>query len=123
KPLLEQLELDKKNKRTLLAVVAPDGTMIADPGLTREMADAARHDGATTTVTANGQEFMVQSVAMNGVEGQGEIARVIMARKLDGVLQLFPGARLVFALATIGMLLIAVATALRARAISGARIA
>ena len=49
-------------------------------------------------------------------------ARVVMARRIDTVLSLFPGARLVFALALVGCVLLAIATAIRARQVTDARV-
>jgi len=46
----------------------------------------------------------------------------VMARPLDGVLSLFPGARIVFALTAFGALVLATAAYLRARSITHGRV-
>jgi len=53
---------------------------------------------------------------------QGEqYARVVMARRYDAVLSLFPGARTVFAIALILAIALGIGTAWRARQVVGAR--
>ena len=65
----------------------------------------------------------IQTVGnMHGLDGKDTIAHVVMARPLSGVLSLFPGARLVFALTMLGALGLAAATFMRARQITGARV-
>jgi len=118
-PLLDELHLDEK---TVLALVSPDGTSIANTGLSDVLVGAAPRSGDIANVSDRGHVYQVQSRAIHGFDGATEIARVVMARKLDGVLQLFPGASLVFALAALAALGVAVATAMRARQITGARV-
>jgi hypothetical protein len=116
--LLDQLRLDDKS---LLALVGPDGTIVGDEGISKRLVAAAPLN-ATATVSDRGRDWEVQALSVRGLEGRGEIARVVMARKLDGVLTLFPNARLVFALAALAALAGAVATAMKARQITGARV-
>jgi hypothetical protein len=52
-----------------------------------------------------------------------EIGEVVMARPIDGVLMLFPHARLLFAIAALLAVALAIATLTRARQITGARAA
>ena len=49
------------------------------------------------------------------------IGRLVMAQRMDGVLQLFPNARMVFAIGALAMLGLALGTSLKARRITGAR--
>jgi len=117
--LLDEIHLDEK---TLLAIVSPDGTSISNEGLSQALVGAAPRSGDIANVTDGGHIYQVQSRGVHGFDGTTEIARVVMARQLDGVLQLFPGASLVFALAALAALGVAVATAMRARQITGARV-
>ena len=119
KQLLDDVRLDDQ---TLLALVAPDGTSIADDKMPAGLvAEATRH-GDVAEVTVAGETYQVQSRPVRGLEGQGTIAHVVMARPLDGVLSLFPGARLVFAFTAVGALALALWTFWRARRFTGARI-
>ena len=116
KQLLDDIALDKQ---TLLALVAPDGTAIGEvpPALIK-----AAPPGAMAELRAGDRTYQVQSLPVAGLTGQGTIAHVVMARPLDGVLSLFPGARLVFAITTIIALALALTTFVRARQITLARI-
>ncbi|MGE0398182.1 MAG: protein kinase [Kofleriaceae bacterium] len=69
--------------------------------------------------------YQVRSIVVANplVQGGEPIGRLVMARKMDSVLSLFPHARTVFAFATLAAILVALATALRARRITGARAA
>ena len=115
--LLDQIALDKQ---TSLALVALDGTAIGE--LPPALIAGAPADEQSTEVRASGRTYQVQSLPMMGLAGQGTIAHVVMARPLDGVLSLFPGARLVFALTAIGALLLSATTYLNARHLANARI-
>ncbi len=115
--LLDEIALDKQTK---LALVALDGTAIGD--LPAALVTGAPADDESVELRVDGQLYQVQSLPMNGLAGQGTIAHVVMARPLDGVLSLFPGARLVFALATIASLLLAATTYANARKLTNARI-
>ena len=123
---------------TLLALAAPDGTFVSpnnempasvvETGLAEYAAEPVRriHD-----VTADGVAYQVQVVEIfDTPEAKGiaaaaaaprrPIAKVVMARKLSGVLSgLFPGARIVFLFATAIALAGALATMLRARRLTG----
>ena len=114
--LLKHLDLDPE---TRLALVAPDGTAIGD--LPTALLDAAH--GGITQVAHGGDEYQVQERDVPGLEGQPPIGRVVMARKIGGVLSLFPGSRVVFAVATLLSLALAGFAAWRARRITHARIA
>lgn len=117
--VLEELRLDDK---TLLAIIGNDGTTVSDSDLPPSLVTAAPRDGGIATVTHAGHSFQIQSRALHGLDGTGQIARVVMARRLDGVLQLFPNARLVFTVAALTALAAAAATAKRARQIAGPRV-
>ena len=52
-----------------------------------------------------------------------EIGELVMARRVDGILMLFPHARLVFVLAMLVALGVAIGTTVKARRITGARVA
>jgi hypothetical protein len=108
--LLDEIALDKQ---TRLALVALDGSAIG--GLPRALIEAAPADEQSAEVRVDGGVYQVQTLPMSGLAGQGTIAHVVMARPLDGVLSLFPGARLVFAIATFGALLLAATTYATAR--------
>ncbi len=119
KQLLDDLRLDDK---TLLALIAPDGTTIGDEGMSHELVAAAPASGEIVELDDRGHAYQVQARGVPGLDGQSAIGQVVMARKLDGVLTLFPGARLVFMLAALGALAVAAATLVRARQITGARV-
>jgi predicted Ser/Thr protein kinase len=114
--LLKHLDLDPE---TRLALVAPDGTAIG--GLPTALLDAAHRE--ITEVSYAGDEYQVQDRDVPGLEGQPPIGRVVMARKIGGVLSLFPGSRVVFAAATLLSIVLAAYAAWRARRITQARIA
>jgi hypothetical protein len=91
--VLDDLRLDDK---TALALVAPDGTATGDAQITpAEIAAARASDGVTTV-----GDHEVQARPLLGLD-EKPIATVVMARRLDGVLTFFPGARLVFGLAAL----------------------
>jgi len=81
---------------------------------------AAPRDGIAQ-VSEHGHEYRVLQFPV--VDDDHEIAQIVMARKLDGVLTLFPHARLLFALAALVALSLALGTAWQARKITGARVA
>jgi len=83
---------------------------------------AAPSDEQSAEIRVDGRVYQVQSLPLTGLAGQGTIAHVVMARPFDGVLSLFPGARLVFALTVFGALLLAATTYVSARRITQARI-
>ena len=117
KQLLDEIALDKQ---TQLALVALDGTAIGElPGA---LIAAAPADDESAEVRIDGRTYQVHSLPMTGLAGQGTIAHVVMARPLDGVLSLFPGARVVFAITALCALVLAAATSVRARQIERARI-
>jgi len=98
KQLLETVRLDPEIK---LALVTPEGARTGDPG-----------------IDETDDKVQRQTRPVRGLEGQGTIATVVMARPQGGVLSLFPGARIVFALTMIGALALAIAAFLRAREIA-----
>ncbi|MEO8846665.1 MAG: serine/threonine-protein kinase [Kofleriaceae bacterium] len=116
--VLERLRLDNK---TLLALVAPNHTFVADAGLTEELIRAAPRDGIAQ-VHSGGHDYQVLQLPIIDHE-KHEIGELVMARRVDGMLMLFPHARLVFALAMLLALGVAIGTTLEARKITGARIA
>jgi hypothetical protein len=109
---LDHLNLDPQ---THLALVAPDGTAIG--GMATALLDRATADIAEVTVA--GDDYQVQRRDVPGIEGP--IGQVVMARKIGGVLSLFPGSRVVFAVATLLALALASFAAWRARQITHAR--
>ncbi len=120
--LLDNVRLDRDAK---LALVAMGGQAAADPGLPPALVQAALASpavGDVSEVEADGRTYQVLARPVRGLEGQGTIAHVVMARRLDGVLSLFPGARIVFALTALAALLLSVATFWRARSITVGRI-
>jgi hypothetical protein len=117
KQLLDEISLDKQ---TLLSLVALDGTSIG--ALPAALLAAAPADDESAEVRVDGRTYQVQSLPMTGLAEQGTIAHVVMARPLDGVLSLFPGARLVFALTAFAALLLAATTYANARKLTNATI-
>jgi len=108
--LFGEIRLDEQ---TRLSIVAPDGTAIGDvPAVLVELATASSH---TAEAAVGGVMYQVLAQPIRGFDNQ-IVGDVVMARRLDSVLlSLFPGARLVFTLAMIGAVGLAVAAALRMR--------
>jgi hypothetical protein len=108
----------KLDEQTRLSIVAPGGTAIGNvpPALIRVAAVTA----GTAEAAAGGATYQVLAQPIRGFDNQ-IVGDVVMARELDSVLSLFPGARLVFALAMLGALAVAVGSALWTRqlAVSG----
>ena len=113
--LFGEIRLDEQ---TRLSIVAPDGTAIGDvPAALVRVAAAA---SGTTAAVVDGALFQVLAQPIRGFDNQ-VVGNVVMARRLDSVLlSLFPGARLVFALAMVGALAVAIGCALRTRQITRA---
>ena len=109
--LLEQIRLDD----TMLSLVAADGTPVGD--VPTEVVAAAPVVGQHT-LTLDGTIYEVQSLPLTGFAG-----RLVMAQRMDSVLALFPGARKVFLIAMLAALGTALGTAIRARRITGAKVA
>jgi len=104
------------DQRTLLSIVAPDGTAIGDvpPALVKVAAATA----GTAEAYAGGAQYHVLAQPIRGFDNQ-VVGDVVMARKLDTVLlSLFPGARLVFALAMVAAIAAGIAAALWTRHIT-----
>jgi serine/threonine protein kinase len=116
--LLEDLRLDPE---TQLAIVAPNNTSVADQGLTDQLVAVAPRDGIAL-VHDRDHDYEVLQFPVNDSE-RHEIGHVVMARRVDGVLMLFPYARLVFALALLLALGVAAGTLVKARQLTGARAA
>ena len=116
--LLRDLRIDSA---TQLALVAPDGTAIGDPEITPALIAAAQQGSGAVTV--GDREALAWPLAGLGGPGsqQAPVATVVMARRLDGVLVLFPGARVVFALAALIALALAAVFTWRARRIAQAQ--
>jgi len=111
--LFGEIRLDEQ---TRLSIVAPGGTAIGSvpPALVRVAAVTA----GTAEATAGGAIYQVLAQPIRGFDNQ-IVGDVVMARKLDSVLlSLFPGARLVFALAMLGALAVATASTLWMRQIA-----
>jgi serine/threonine protein kinase len=117
KKLLEDIQLDNQ---TGLALVAPDGTALANDTLPAE-AIAAAYRGADE-VRVGAKTYQVQSFPILGLDKQTPIGQVVMARPNEAVLSLFPGARLVFALTMFAALLLTGFTWWRARQITVGRV-
>ena len=109
--LLADITLDH---HTALALVDAHGEHVGDE-IPDELLRAAPADDSVAEVTIGGQAYLVQTQTLNGID-----ARVVAARRVDGVLALFPHARLVFALAMFVALAGASACAFRARQIASA---
>ncbi|MBL0214352.1 MAG: serine/threonine protein kinase [Myxococcales bacterium] len=109
--LLDQIRLDD----TLLSIVAPDGTPVGD---VPEPLVAAGPRIGQAEITLDGVVYELEARPLVG-PGTTEIGRLVMAQRMDGVLSLFPNARLVFVLGMLAMLGLAVGTAVRARRIMG----
>jgi protein kinase-like protein len=113
--LFGEIRLDEQ---TRLSIVAPDGTAIGNvpPVLVKLAAVTA----GTSSAAVDGAMFQVLAQPIRGFDKE-VVGNVVMARRLDGVLlSLFPGARLMFALAMIGAIAVALAAALRMRQITRA---
>jgi predicted Ser/Thr protein kinase len=111
--LFGEIRLDEQ---TLLSIVAPDGTAIGNVPVTL----VAVAGPTSIEATAGGALFQVLAQPIRGFDNQ-IVGNVVMARKLDSVLlSLFPGARLMFTLAMLGALAVAVVSALRMRQIAQA---
>jgi serine/threonine protein kinase len=104
--LLGEIRLDD---RTRLSIVAPDGTAIGDvpPGLVRVAAATAEIEAEV-----GGAMFQVLAQPIRGFDNQ-PVGHVVMARQLDSVLlSLFPGARLMFTLAMLAAIAVAITAAI-----------
>jgi hypothetical protein len=119
--ILEDVSLEapgtSETKATKLGLVAPDGTVAGD--LAPELVTSAPTTGEIVEVRYAGTDYELQARPMKTTQGE-EYARVVMARRIDTVLSLFPGARQVFALALVAAILLGAATAWRARHVTGA---
>jgi serine/threonine protein kinase len=104
---------------TKLSLVALDGTAVGE--LPPDLVARAPHTGEIAEVRDGNTSYEVQSRPMRTTQGE-EFAHVVMARRIDTVLSLFPGARLVFAVTLVVAIAIGIATAWRAREITGARV-
>ncbi len=109
--LLDQIRLDE----TMLSLVAADGTLVGD--VPAEVVAATPVSGQHS-LTLDGTTYEVQSLPLTGFSG-----RLVMAQPMNSVLALFPGARTVFLIAMLAALGVALGTAIRARRITGARVA
>jgi len=114
--LLDDVRLDSETK---LALVAPSGESIRDPGLPESAVRAALATTSVTEIRDGDTMYQVQARDIRGLDKQHTVARVVMARPLHGVLSLFPGARIVFALTALLALALAAVSAVRVRQISG----
>jgi len=111
--LLDDIPVDD----TLLSIVAPDATSVGEVPA-ELVAQIAR---GTATTEAHIGDYQVQAVPLFDYD-HTVLGHVVMARSADSVLSLFPGARIAFAIAMCLALGAAVATALRARKITFARV-
>ncbi|MDB4963321.1 MAG: Serine/threonine kinase [Myxococcales bacterium] len=113
--LLDQIRLDD----TMLSLVSPDGTPVGDVPI--ELVSAAPALGQRS-ITLDGVTYEVQALPLTGFAGD-RIGHIVMAKKMNSVLALFPGARIVFTIAMLLALGLALVTAILARRITGARAA
>ncbi len=114
--LLDDIVLDDE---TLLSIVDLEGVHVGR--VPAALVAAAPRDGSIAEARHGGTPYQVKAQALEDLEGR-TVGHVVMARELGGVVSgLFPGARGAFALAMLAALAAAVATALRARRIAGAR--
>src|SRR5438445_2222706 len=111
------MQLDNE---TGLALVAPDGTAVANGKMPPELVRGAT--GQPTEIPVGGHTYQVQSFPVVGLDGKTQIASVVMARPLDRMPTLFPVARLVFALTMLLALLLFAFTTWRARMITVGRV-
>ena len=109
--LLDQIRLDD----TMLSLVAADGTPVGD--VPPAVVSAAPVVGQRS-ITVDGTSYEVQALPLTGFDG-----RLVMAQPMSSVLALFPNARVVFLIAMFAALVTALGTAIRARRITGARVA
>ncbi|MEO6771745.1 MAG: serine/threonine-protein kinase [Kofleriaceae bacterium] len=116
--LLGDLRLDPE---TLLAIVAPNHTSVADEGLTDRLIALAPRDGIAQ-VHDRDHDYQVLQFPISDREHH-EIGQVVMARRVDGMLMRFPRAALVLAIGLALALGIALATLAKARQLTGARAA
>ncbi|HEY0251976.1 MAG TPA: protein kinase [Kofleriaceae bacterium] len=109
--ILDRLQLDAK---TLLSVVAPNN--VSQGGVPEELIHAAL-DGESMK-----HDYALLHLPIFDGE-KHEIGTVVMARRTGAMLTLFPGARVLFVLALLASLGVAIGTSLQARKITGARAA
>jgi hypothetical protein len=103
------------DEQTRLSIVAPDGTAIGN--VPPALIEVASTTEGTAETAVDGVMFQVLAQPIRGFDNH-VVGKVVMARHLDSVLlSLFPGARLVFALAMIGAMLVAIGSVLRMRQI------
>ncbi len=110
--LLDQIRLDD----TMLSLASSDGTLVGD--VPTAVVHAAAPDGQSSVVV-DGTTYEVQALPLSGFVG----GRIVMAQRSSSVLALFPNARIVFLIAMLAALATALGTAIRARRITGARVA
>jgi hypothetical protein len=118
KQLLDDVRLDDV---TRLALVATTGEVASDVGLSSTLVHSALAAREVLEVEDNGTTYLVQARELQGLDGQGAIGHVVMARPLDAILTLFPHARTVFLLTALLALVGAAGTAWRAREITRGR--
>ena len=100
----------------MLSLVSSDGTPVGD--VPPSVVQAASLDGQSSVVF-DGATYEVQALPLSGFAN----GRIVMAQRSTSVLTLFPNARTVFLLAMLAALATALGTAIRARRITGARVA
>jgi hypothetical protein len=113
--LFDEIRLDELTK---LSIVAPDGTAIGD--VPAALVKVAAGTAGISEAAVDGALYQVLAQPIRGFDSH-VVGNVVMARRLDSVLlSLFPGARLMFALAMVGAIAVALASALRMRQITQA---
>ena len=90
--MLAEVAIDNEIDRTLLSVVAPDGTI---EGTVPEPIAARASDGVTDTRSGD-VSWLVQRAPLRAAGQRAGVAQIILARPIDaGLAGLFPHARLV----------------------------
>jgi predicted Ser/Thr protein kinase len=99
---------------TLLTIVAPDGSARGD--VPAELLARIDTVNETLEITIDTKTYQVLATPILDPAKQ-PVGRVVMARRVDGVLSLFPHARVVFAAAMIVSILVAIGMFARARSL------
>jgi len=107
--------LDYMKMGTLLSIVATDGNTRGDVP-TELIARMPMNSDAIREITIDTKTYQVLAKPITGPDGQ-PFGHVVMASRVDGVLSLFPHARVVFAVAMIVAIGVAIGMFARARSL------
>jgi len=109
--------LDYMKMGTLLSIVGTDGNARGDvPG--ELIARTPMNTDAIREITIDTKTYQVLAKPITGPDGQ-PFGHVVMASRVDGVLSLFPHARIVFAVAMVVAIGVAIGMFARARSLRG----